>query len=87
MKAQLLLAGAGVAALAAGAVVADRLAQRALARFETLDPETGEPPGQRFWVRGVAIHYVEQGAGLSLASSAPPTRFAIPSRRSPSASA
>jgi len=59
-----MLAGTGVAALAAGAVVADRLARRAIARFETLDPETVELPGQRFWVRGVALHYVEQGQGF-----------------------
>jgi pimeloyl-ACP methyl ester carboxylesterase len=64
MNKTLLLAGAGVAALAVGAAVADRLAQRAIARFETLDPETAELPGQRFWVRGVALHYVEQGQGF-----------------------
>lgn len=64
MNKTLLLAGAGVAALAAGAAIADRLAQRAIARFETLDPETADLPGQRFWVRGVALHYVEQGQGF-----------------------
>jgi pimeloyl-ACP methyl ester carboxylesterase len=64
MNRALVLAGAGAAALAAGAVVVDRLAQRAIERFETLDPDTAELPGQRFWVRGVALHYVEQGQGF-----------------------
>lgn len=64
MNRGLLLAGTGVAALATSAIVADRLAQRAIARFEALDPETAELPGQRFWVRGVALHYVEQGQGF-----------------------
>ncbi|HLZ70421.1 MAG TPA: alpha/beta hydrolase [Dehalococcoidia bacterium] len=64
MNTKLLLTGAGLAALGAGAVLADRLAQRALARFETLDADTAELPGQRFWVRGVALHFEEQGEGF-----------------------
>ncbi len=57
--ATLLAVGAGGAA-AAGAVT---LANRAVRDFEDLDIATCPKPGQTVQVRGVSLHYVEQGTG------------------------
>jgi pimeloyl-ACP methyl ester carboxylesterase len=48
-------------ALAAGLRL---LVHRAIARFESADPDTERLPGRRFWVRGVAVHYRESGRGF-----------------------
>ncbi|HZU76528.1 MAG TPA: hypothetical protein VFA70_07170, partial [Dehalococcoidia bacterium] len=57
--AALALAGAGATAAAL-----HLLAHRAVDRFEDLDPETVDIPGQRFWIRGLAVHYRERGQGF-----------------------
>lgn len=56
--------GAGAAAaFPAGLVLAARAAVR---RFESLDLDRTPLPGSRFWVNGVAVHYVERGNGFPL---------------------
>lgn len=59
--------GAAVAVLggtAAAGVALDLAARRTIRRHEDLDPESARLPGSRFWVRGEAVHYVEQGRGF-----------------------
>jgi pimeloyl-ACP methyl ester carboxylesterase len=57
------MAGAAAAAVA-GAVGADLLARRAIRQFESLDMESVHLPGSRFWIHGVALHYLERGSGF-----------------------
>ncbi|MHB8576900.1 MAG: alpha/beta fold hydrolase [Dehalococcoidia bacterium] len=61
------LALAALAAGVAGAgVAADLWARRAIRRFESVNPEDADVPGSRFWIRGVAVHYVERGQGFPI---------------------
>jgi pimeloyl-ACP methyl ester carboxylesterase len=55
-------AGVGGAAAAVGGLAL--VTNRSIARFESLDLERYPLPGNRFWVHGVAVHYVERGAGF-----------------------
>jgi pimeloyl-ACP methyl ester carboxylesterase len=57
----------GLGAITAGIAAGVRaLAWRHVRRFETLTPETANPPGSFIDVDGVRLHYVEAGSGQSL---------------------
>lgn len=59
-----LLAAAGAGGAAATIAGLALAAKSAIVRFESLDIDAYPLPGNRFWVHGVAVHYVERGSGF-----------------------